>query len=204
MFRKIYDISPTISTRLAIFPGDTPYSSSSTSSADSLISDIRTNLHIGAHLDAPLHTLPGSKAIDQLDLSNFIGMCQVVALSVSKNQAITPDLFSKIELTEQRILIATNTYNPLRWSPDYAAFHPETVDFFHSKKVRLIGIDTPSVDLYTASHLPAHKRMAELEIIGLENICLNNIKQGRYQLVALPLKLEGLEASPVRAVLIEL
>ncbi len=203
MSYKIYDITPGISPNLAVYPGDLAFSYQSSVDDGVTVSDIHTTLHIGAHIDAPLHCMPNAAAIDQLNLSYFIGTCQLIKFKLVPNYALTPDDFMAIEITEKRILIATETFEPTKWRSDYAAFHPETIDFFHSKGVILVGIDTPSVDLHSAHSLPCHKRMAELGIIGLEGLCLNNVEQGRYQLIALPLKLEGLEASPVRAVLIE-
>lgn len=203
MSGKIYDISPAIASNLAVYPGDLPYSYHSAINGGVTVSDIQTTLHIGAHTDAPLHCMPNGTPIDQLDLSYFVGLCQVIKLKLASCHGLTPDDFKGIEITEKRILIATETFEPTKWSTDYAAFHPECIDFFHAKGIILVGIDTPSVDLHSANGLPTHKRMAELGIIGLENLYLNNVEQGCYQLIALPLKLKGLEASPIRAVLVE-
>ncbi len=203
MSYRIYDITPAVSPKLAVYPGDLAFSYLSSVNDGITVSGIHTTLHIGAHIDAPLHCMPNAATIDQLDLSYFIGPCQLVKFKLPPNYALTPDDFKAIEITEKRLLIATNTFEPTKWSADYAAFHPEAIDFFHSKGVILIGIDTPSVDLNSAHSLPCHKRMAELGIIGLESLYLNDAEQGHYQLIALPLKLKGLEASPVRAVLVE-
>ena len=203
MFSKIYDITPAISPRLAVYPDDQPFFAQHTCKDGVMVSDMHTTLHIGAHVDAPLHCVPNTASVDMLDLSRFIGSCQVVKLKLPPRYGIMPSDFKDIEITQARVLIATNTYNPTEWSNNYAAFHSDTIDFFHSKGVKLIGIDTPSVDLDDSHSLPAHKRMVELDIIGLENLYLNDVEQGCYKLIALPLKLKGLEASPVRAVLLK-
>ncbi|MDR0659228.1 MAG: cyclase family protein [Prevotellaceae bacterium] len=203
MSGKIYDISPAVATDLAVYPGDLPYSSHSATDSGVMVSDIHTTLHIGAHVDAPLHCMANAASIDQVEPSYFVGSCQVIKLRLKPKYKLTPSDFKDIAITEKRILIATGTFEPTKWSDDYAAFHPECIDFFHTKGVFLIGIDTPSVDPAAAHHLPAHKRMAEQGIIGLENLYLNEVEQGYYLLIALPLKLRGLEASPVRAILTE-
>ena len=203
MSYKIYDITPTVSPLIAVYPGDTSYSYQTNVDRGITVSDIHTTLHIGAHVDAPLHCMANGASIDRLNLSYFVGPCQLIKLSLTPKYGLTPDDFKAVEIVEKRLLIATNTYNPTKWSEEFASFHPECIDFFHSKGVILVGIDTPSVDLFDADSLPCHKRMAELGIIGLENLYLNDVEQGCYQLIALPLKLEGLEASPVRAILVE-
>lgn len=203
MSGKIYDITPTLSPQLAVYPGDLPFSCQQATDNGVMVTDIHTTLHIGAHIDAPLHCMPNAAAITQLELSYFVGSCQVVKLSLPPKYEMTPKDFRDIAITESRVLIATGTYSPTTWSDGYAALSPDLVSFFHAKGVILIGIDTPSVDLYTAQDMPSHRRMAELGVIGLEGLCLSDVEAGRYQLIALPLKLQGLEASPVRAILIK-
>ena len=67
--------------------------------------------------------------------------------------------------------------------------------------VRLVGIDTPGVDLYAAADLPVHRRLAEHGIASIEGLRLDHVLPGEYELIALPLRLVGCDASPLRAVL---
>jgi arylformamidase len=107
-------------------------------------------------------------------------------------------------ITTPRVLIATGTFpNPEHFNDDFAALSPELITFLHGKGVRLVGIDTLSVDPFSSTELLAHKRFLEHDMAILEGLMLTGIRPGIYELVALPLKLEGFDASPVRAVLIE-
>ena len=111
-------------------------------------------------------------------------------------------LISDVPITEERILLCTNTYpDPNRFQTDFAALAPALVDHLHERGVRLIGIDTPSVDLFDSQDLPAHRRFLACDMAILEGLVLAHVPPGRYELVALPLRLVGFDASPVRAIL---
>jgi arylformamidase len=84
---------------------------------------------------------------------------------------------------------------------DFAALSPELVDALDRRRVRLIGIDTPSVDLFDSKDLPAHHACLRCDMAILEGLVLRDVPEGEYELIALPLKLLGFDASPVRAVL---
>src|SRR5262249_26778673 len=103
---------------------------------------------------------------------------------------------------ESRLLIATDTYpDPERFQEDFAALSPELMEVLHEQGVRLIGIDTPSVDLFTSKDLPAHKTCLQYNMTCLEGFVLKDVPPEIYELIALPLKLVGFDASPVRAIL---
>jgi arylformamidase len=102
----------------------------------------------------------------------------------------------------ERVLIATGTYpDPESFNEDFAALDPATVDLLHERGARLVGIDTPSVDLFAARELAAHHRFLAHDMAILEGLVLAHVPEGTYELIALPLKLTGFDASPVRAVL---
>jgi arylformamidase len=101
-----------------------------------------------------------------------------------------------------RVLLATGTYpDPDRFTQDFAALSPELVDHLHAEGVRLIGIDTPSVDPFASKELPSHRRFLAHDMAILEGLVLDGVSEGMYELIALPLRLTGFDASPVRAVL---
>ena len=105
-------------------------------------------------------------------------------------------------ITDERVFLCTGTYpDPNRFHEDFAALEPELVDHLHDRGVRLIGIDTPSVDLFDSKDLPAHRRFLAHDMAILEGLVLADVSPGRYELIALPLRLVGFDASPVRAVL---
>jgi arylformamidase len=108
-------------------------------------------------------------------------------------------------ISESRVLIATGTYpDASRWNEDFAALEPALVDALHARGVITIGIDTPSVDLFSSKDLPAHRRFLAHDMAILEGLRLSDVPAGRYELIALPLPLVGFDASPVRAVLREI
>jgi arylformamidase len=203
----IHDISPLLSSRLQVWPGDTPLTRSvllDRARGDPVtLSTLRATVHLGAHADAPSHYGAGAPAIHERPLDLYLGPCQVIEAPVPRNSVLTPAALPSVEIKAKRVLFATNTFpDPERFNEDFAALSPETVTFLHDQGVRLVGIDTPSVDPFSSTDLPAHKKFLEYDMAILENLVLGNVRAGLYLLVALPLKLEGFDASPVRAALI--
>ena len=200
----LYDITPTVSRRLGVWPGDTPASREvllELARGDTVtLSTLKATVHLGAHADAPSHYGPDGATIESRDLSLYIGPCQVVHVAAGRGTRVEPEQLPAI--TEPRVLIATGTFpDPQNWNVDFGALSPRLVDALHVQGVRLIGIDTPSVDLQDSKDLPSHHAFLRHDMAILEGIVLRDVPAGRYELIALPLKLEGFDASPVRAVL---
>jgi arylformamidase len=201
----IYDITPPISPALAVWPGDTPPTREvlcDIARGDSItLSTLNATSHLGAHADGPNHYGKDAPAIDQRSLDYYIGECQVIrARAVRGRRVAVADLAATI--TAPRVLLATGTFpDPENFNSDFAALAPELVDHLHVRGVRLIGIDTPSVDLFDSKDLPAHKRFLANDMAILEGLILDGVPEGGYELIALPLKLVGFDASPVRAIL---
>jgi arylformamidase len=201
----LYDISPRITPALAVFPGDTPMSREvlldMKAGANITLSTLRATVHLGAHADAPSHYGADAPTIDQRPLTHYIGPCQVIRVNVARGQRVAPGMLSE-PVKAERVLIATGTFPDAdRWYNDFAALSPVLVDDLHRQGVKLIGIDTPSVDLADAKDLQAHQRFLALDMAILEGLVLDHIPAGLYELIALPLRLVGFDASPVRAVL---
>ena len=201
----IYDISPPISERLAVWPGDTPLRREvlcDMRRGDNItLSSLHATVHLGAHADAPIHYGRDAGRIDEQNLDLYIGPCQLIRVAASRHCLVTPDMLTAA-VTAERILIATDTFpDPEHFNEDFAALSPDLVETLHQHCVRLIGIDTPSVDLFESKDLPAHQACLRCSIAILEGLVLRSVPEGGYELVALPLKLVGFDASPVRAVL---
>jgi arylformamidase len=201
----IYDISPRISQRLQVWPGDTPPSRQvlgDMKRGDNItLSTLHATVHLGAHADAPNHYGRDAPAIDQRPLDYYLGPCQVVRVGAGRGRGVGPaDLPGPIHA--ERVLIATGTYPDCdRFNQDFAWLDPTLVEFLHEKKVKLVGIDTPSVDAFSSKNLPAHQMFLKHDMAILEGLILREVPEGLYELIALPLPLEGFDASPVRAVL---
>ena len=202
---RIWDISPPIAGDLPRFPGDTAYSQQWTAEigADCPVnlSAITMSPHIGAHADAPLHYGPGAATIGQVDLTPFLGVCRVIH-AIGCGPLVTPaHLAHAAARLPPRVLVRTSTRAPTVWSPEFSAFAPETIDWLAGLGVMLIGIDSPSVDPADSSVLDSHRLLLRHDMRVLENLVLDAVPAGDYELIALPLKLMQAEASPVRAVL---
>jgi arylformamidase len=201
----IFDISPLVRESLAVWPGDTPPSREILMDLDRgdsvTLSTLRATVHLGAHADAPSHYGKDAPTIEARDLSLYVGRCQLVHVAIGRGELVRPDHLREA-ITEPRLLIRTSTFpDPDRFNEDFAALSPEFIDFCNRAGVRLIGIDTPSVDPFSSKTLPAHKTFLRHDMAILEGLVLAEIVPGLYELIALPLRLVGFDASPVRAIL---
>ena len=201
----IYDITPTVTPRLAVWPGDTPPTREvlmDMARGDNLtLSTLRATVHLGAHADAPSHYGATAPSIESADLDRYVGPCQLLRVDAARGTRLGPEMI-KVPIQTPRILLATGTYpDSTRFNEDFAALSPEMVAMLAARGVRLVGIDTPSVDLFTSKDLPAHQACLRHDVSIVEGLVLAGIPEGIYELIALPLKLEGFDASPVRALL---
>ncbi|CAN5883508.1 arylformamidase [soil metagenome] len=201
----LIDISPPITERLKVWPGDTPPTRDvllDMKRGDEVtLSTLRATVHLGAHADAPCHYGEDAPGIESRSLHDYLGPCQVVRVVVDRGSRVgLADL--KAPIKASRVLIATGTNpDPETFREDFAALEPGLVDDLHDRGVRLIGIDTPSVDLFGAEGLPAHRAFLRHDMAILEGLMLQDVPEGMYELIALPLRLVGYDGSPVRAVL---
>ena len=192
---SIIDISQSIDLGSPVYPGDQPFGVHTCKSQDSCVSDFSMSAHLGTHVDAPSHLNLGH-SIDQIDLTTFIGPCQLIDLTGV--EAILPQHLQTV--CSERVLIKTGFCLQATWPTSYPYLTKKAAIFLTDHGVKLLGIDTPSVDPED-SDLPAHRVLLSSKTVILENLQLLHAPSGFYRLTALPLKLRGLEASPVRAVL---
>ena len=204
----IYDISPPITSSLNVWPGDTPVAREllcDIGKGDSVtLSTLRSTVHLGAHADGPNHYAAGAAGIGERPLRYYIGRCQLVHAPGTRGRRVgVEDIAQGIDrITAKRVLIRTDSFpDPNHWNADFAALDPALIDALHTKGVITIGIDTPSVDPQDSKDLPAHKSFLRHDMAILEGLVLREVPIGLYELVALPLRLIGFDASPVRAVL---
>lgn len=223
----IYDISQPLTPEIRVWPGDVPLSRDvrhfDMGGTPVTSTSLRATVHLGTHADAPCHYVPGDLSIDACDLDAYIGRCQVFRIEVPRGGAVTPAMLTTrlttppsgggqsssfapavpaSAITAPRVLIATNTYpDPTNFNEDFAGLSVELIDHLHAAGVRLVGVDTPSVDRFADEHLPVHRRIGETGMLILEGLRLTDVPPGDYDLIALPLRLTGSDGSPVRAVL---
>ena len=207
--KRLWDISPPVLTGSPVFPGDTPFDLrwGATRSADGPgnVSTLTLSPHTGAHADAPLHYSADGAAVGALDLTPFLGRCRVVH-AIGCGPLIewhhpAHALADPPDTLPPRLLVRTYARAPTGWDAQLAAYAPDTVERLADLGVQLIGIDTASIDPADSKTLDSHQVIRRNGMRVLENLVLDDVPEGDYELIALPLKLVQADASPVRAIL---
>jgi len=206
--RRLWDISPPVGPDAPVFPGDARYEQrwgwTMAPGCPVNVSTLTLSPHTGAHADAPLHYDPEGAAAGALDLLPYLGPCRVIHAigcgALVRWEHLAPALAPGVE----RVLVRTYARAPAQWDPALAGFDADAVERLADLGVRLIGIDTASIDPADSKSLPSHQVIRRRNLRVLENLVLDEVPPGDYELIALPLKLVAADASPVRAVLREL
>ncbi len=207
--KTIIDISPLITPDMPVFPGDTPFSRQvlmDFEKGDNLaLSTINTTVHLGSHTDAPYHYHKHGRTIEQQDLHRFLGSAQIIDVTHISNSAITVTELNGINVSCKKVLFKSNSFpHEGPWQNEFAYLSPELITYLSEQGVTTVGIDTPSVDSATSKNLPCHHAIFTHDMTILEGLDLRNVDSNKmYELIALPLKIQGGDASPVRAILIE-
>ena len=206
MPQQLWDISPPIHDASPVFPGDTPYSQQWCATISPQcpvnVSAITLSPHVGAHADAPLHYAADGAAIGAVDLDTFLGPCRVIhAIGCGPLIAWEHIAHAVNARLPQRVLVRTYAQAPAQWDGALAAYAPATIERLADLGVMLVGIDTASIDPADSKSLDSHQVIRRRGLRVLENLVLDAVPEGDYELIALPLKLTTADASPVRAVL---
>ena len=206
--RTLWDISPPVDTASPAFPGDSPYqqrwTATLTGQCPVNLSQISMSPHIGAHADAPLHYDPQGAAIGQVDLAPYLGPCRVVHCIGVAPLVQWEHIAHAVERAPlpPRVLVRTYARMPAdRWDPALPAMAPDTTRRLADLGVLLIGIDSASIDPADSKTLDSHQVIRRRGLRVLENLVLDEVPEGDFELIALPLKLMQADASPVRAIL---
>lgn len=217
----LIDLSPTLSPRTAVWPGDTPLSRRvmlELAKGDPVnLSSITTTLHLGSHADGPNHYHAAGPSIADMPLHHYIGPAVVVEATPPPGTAPSARVTAAHlrggldAVTRPRVLLRL-LHNPAAapaaddhaalWPTGFPGLDPALIHALADRGVITIGVDTPSVDTQDSKDLPAHAACAARNIAILEGLRLDRVViLGDYELLAQPLKLEGADASPIRAVL---
>ena len=207
--KKLWDISPPVDPHSPVFPGDTVYRqqwvAQITPDCPVNVSAITLSPHTGAHADAPLHYDLHGEAVGALALHPYLGPCRVIHAVGQGPLLEVKHLAHALHGLPERVLIRTCRQFPLdHFDPQLCALHADTVHHLAGLGVRLIGLDSASIDPADSKTLPSHQALCAHGLRVLENLLLDEVPEGDYELIALPLKLMHADASPVRAVLREL
>ena len=202
----LIDITPTIEPGISkVWPGDTPptqeFLMKIAVGGTVNLSTLHNSVHVGAHADGPCHYSDGGRSIDEQPLDLYIGRCEVMRVPGRRGERIRIEDLPRTP-TEARLLLSTGTFDGFRvFNQDFSGLEPSLVDHLHTQGVRLVGTDAPSVDLFDDTKILAHQRFLANDMAIIEGLALNDVAEGRYELIAPPLKLAGFDGSPVRAVL---
>lgn len=207
--KKLWDISPPVQASNPVFPGDTPYiqqwAATLSDTCPVNVSAITMSPHVGAHADAPLHYDPHGAAVGALDLAPFLGRCRVIHALAASPLITLMHLQHALADPPPRVLVRTYRKFPLaQFDTQLTGFDPDCVQHLADLGVQLIGTDSASIDPADSKTLPSHQMIRQRGLRVLENLLLDDVPEGDYELIALPLKLMTADASPVRAVLREL
>ncbi|MDH5162626.1 arylformamidase [Heyndrickxia oleronia] len=201
----IIDISQPLTNSIAVWPGDTPFSYevavTKEESGSVNIGKVTMSTHTGTHIDSPFHFDNKGKKIKDLDLSIYVGPALVI--DVSNYHCIGAEELQSYNLNNfTRILLKTHTTNRADIFPTSIPYlHPNIGPFLQKRGIQLIGVDVPSVDPLDSKELEAHHALFENGVHILENIVLEDVEPGGYELIAVPLSIQEADGSPVRAIL---
>ncbi len=206
MQRRIIDISQPVNAAIGVWPGDTPFSSEFSwdmkKGASCNVSRITTSPHNGTHADAPLHFLPEGAGIGEVPLLPYLGPC--VVIDGPREGQVEPGHFDGIDLADTpRILVRTRDDAGTEFPENFVSLSREAARWLADRGALLIGLDTPSMDPFDSKTMDAHHALLGARVAILENLVLAHVQPGNWELIALPLRWSGLDASPVRAVLRE-
>lgn len=207
---RIHDISVTISEDIHVYPGDagakiTPTKQIAKGNAYNL-SALSLGSHVGTHVDAPSHFIPGARTADALPLDILMGRAWVCHFP--KGDAVTEsDLAGAgIPSGTERLLIRTRNselWKERAFQKRFAYLTPGAARWMVAQGVRLVGFDYLSLEKYGVRQAGAHVALLGAGVIILEGIDLGQVAPGEYELVCLPLKLKDADGAPARAVLVK-
>jgi arylformamidase len=204
---RVWDVSQTLRPGLPVWPGDTPFAFERTwdmaSGSPVNVARMTMSTHSGTHGDAPLHYSDNAPDIASVALDPYLGECVVVDARNAKGTVEIADL-PPLEGAERVLLRTFDTFPHSDWNSGFTAVAPETIRWLAAQGVRLIGTDAPSVDPQNSKSMSAHLAVLEHDMRILEGLVLDDVPPGRYELIALPLKIAGGDAGLCRAILREL
>lgn len=207
--RPIIDISRPVADGIPVWPGDTPFAYKRSwkigPGCPVNVGQVTMSLHTGAHTDAPYHFDDAGLDMASVDVAKYVGPCVVARIEGGGGGVMPADLPAGVErdlARAPRLLLRTYGARPSAFDTDMRYLSPELADWLADRGVVLVGLDTDSMDAFDSKDLPSHRRLAARGVAILEGLDLSKVEAGLYDLVALPLRLVGADASPVRAVLV--
>lgn len=207
---RTYDVSVPISPDLITWPGDPKIAVERVArmeeGAEANVTRISLSVHSGTHVDAPCHFIDGGASVDQLPIDVLTG--RVYVLDLSNEQAINSEVLENSSMPPRTRRVLFKTRNSDTWArhegqfrTDYVALSADGARFLVDRGVRLVGVDYLSVAPFEAT-VPTHKILLTAGVVIVEGLNLSQVSQGRYMFYCLPLKIEGADGAPARAILV--
>ena len=207
---KIYDITIPVHPDMPVWPGDSGVSIERVRKIEAgdnaNVSHLSLGVHTGTHVDAPCHFIPGGITLDQVPLDRFIGEAEVV--EIPNVDRITAADLENAELPTDAKRVLFKTRNSQIWArgenrfqEDFTALNPDAAQYLVDRGVAFVGIDYLSVAPFKESR-PTHEILLSAGVVILEGVDLSEVPAGRYTLFCLPLKLDGVDGAPARAILV--
>jgi arylformamidase len=198
---NIIDITRPLSESILVYPGDNPPEFRQEDTGHYLITGLHLSTHTGTHIDAPVHYLKTGNTIDTIPLSHLMGTCRVLDVTDTGTSITATYLKSRLD-NIQRLLLKTSFSNTDRFVKDYPSLTTDAARLLTSHNIKCIGIDSPSIESYNCDGT-VHRELLSRGCIIIELLDLSNVCEGDYTMVALPLRLTGLDGSPARVVLLD-
>lgn len=208
--RRIHDISAPIRAGGLVYPGNPPIEIEAqqaiSAGAGANVSRISFGSHTGTHVDAPKHFFDDGQTVDQLPLARLVGPARLIEMDDKLASVGAADL-ERHDLTDQkRILIRTRNSRLLsepEFARDYTFLAPDGAEYLVELGIELVGVDYLSIEQFRSGHHRTHRTLLGKGVVIVEGLMLSGVATGDYELVCLPLRLEGLDGAPARAILIE-
>lgn len=223
---KIIDITVPISSFTPIFPGDPEPSIEricTLEKEDCAVSRLSFGSHTGTHVDAPSHILKDGLSVDRLDIESLMGKAVVLDFS-RRNEALTSSILDKAyndqKISESASILLLKTKASFRTekNPEISGFQggkPDKEKEFEESAYlntgaaiwilqqgfKTVGVDSFSVDSFASENLPVHHTLLSNNINIVESLDLSSVEAGMYFFLCLPLKIEGCDGAPARALL---
>lgn len=203
---KIWDISQTLRPGIPVWPGDTEYQAEPNwvleNGCPVNVARFQLSTHTGSHADAPRHYHAEGKAIAEVELAPYIGPCVLIDVTQARGLVLPEHVIPFLPARVERVLLKTCQQFPHdQWRSDFTAVSADTVALLAERGAMLIGIDSPSLDPQDSKTMAAHQMVRRHGMAILEGLVFDQVAGGHYELIAPPLKLAQLDASPVRALL---
>lgn len=203
----IYDITRTVSPATAVWPGDSHYRVEHAlrlaEGRPVNLTTLTLSAHTGTHVDAYYHYEPDGAHPAAMPLDAYIGPARVVTVH-KRGGPLLPEDFAPGALDGiERLLIHSwvSDLDDHEWPPEFPHLSVELISRLAASGVRLVGLDSPSVDAFDSTELRCHHALSRYKMVNIELLKLRDVPDGDYELIALPLKLDGACGSPVRAIL---